>query len=186
MYRWGVLCSLEAVCILTWWSLFFRFGGAPRFGGNRNGGSSGKYGNPGERLIKKKWNLETLPKFEKNFYQEHPDLVRRTPVRLLGVMGTPLHIAAWSRTPALKCLRSRSPIEEPCPEGYLWGGRYLGVTGVHFQSDVFGEMGIQKTHQLDYGALKAQLASVHFETSCEVSRFSSGVVIQGSGLGWGL
>ncbi|PIO26521.1 hypothetical protein AB205_0121330 [Aquarana catesbeiana] len=55
-----------------------QFGGAPRFGGNRNG-SSGKYGNPGERLVKKKWNLDTLPKFEKNFYQEHPDLARRTP-----------------------------------------------------------------------------------------------------------
>ncbi|XP_068118959.1 probable ATP-dependent RNA helicase DDX5 isoform X2 [Hyperolius riggenbachi] len=55
------------------------FGGAPRFGGNRSGGSSGKYGNPGERLVKKKWNLETLPKFEKNFYQESPDAARRTP-----------------------------------------------------------------------------------------------------------
>ncbi|OCT63174.1 hypothetical protein XELAEV_18044272mg [Xenopus laevis] len=54
------------------------FGGGPRFGGNR-GGTSGKYGNPGERLMKKKWNLDELPKFEKNFYQEHPDVVRRTP-----------------------------------------------------------------------------------------------------------
>nr|DBA21875.1 TPA: hypothetical protein GDO54_012992 [Pyxicephalus adspersus] len=54
------------------------FGGAPRFGGNRNG-SSGKYGNPGERLTKKKWNLDMLPKFEKNFYQETPEVARRTP-----------------------------------------------------------------------------------------------------------
>ncbi|NP_001079703.1 DEAD-box helicase 5 S homeolog [Xenopus laevis] len=54
------------------------FGGGPRFGGNR-GGTSGKYGNPGERLMKKKWNLDELPKFEKNFYQELPDVSRRTP-----------------------------------------------------------------------------------------------------------
>ncbi|XP_075034098.1 putative ATP-dependent RNA helicase DDX5 isoform X2 [Mixophyes fleayi] len=54
------------------------YGGAPRFGGNR-GGPGGKFGNPGERLMKKKWNLETLPKFEKNFYQESPDVARLTP-----------------------------------------------------------------------------------------------------------
>ncbi|XP_044152720.1 probable ATP-dependent RNA helicase DDX5 [Bufo gargarizans] len=51
------------------------FGGAPRFGGNRG---SGKFGNPGERLVKKKWNLEQLPKFEKNFYQETPEVACRT------------------------------------------------------------------------------------------------------------
>ncbi|CAG5928961.1 unnamed protein product [Menidia menidia] len=37
----------------------------PRFG------SGMKFGNPGERLRKKKWNLDELPKFEKNFYTEH-------------------------------------------------------------------------------------------------------------------
>ncbi|XP_054111993.1 putative ATP-dependent RNA helicase DDX5 isoform X2 [Callithrix jacchus] len=53
--------------------------GAPRFGGSRGGPLSGKkFGNPGEKLVKKKWNLDELPKFEKNFYQEHPDLSRRT------------------------------------------------------------------------------------------------------------
>ncbi|XP_018882288.1 probable ATP-dependent RNA helicase DDX5 isoform X2 [Gorilla gorilla gorilla] len=53
--------------------------GAPRFGGSRAGPLSGKkFGNPGEKLVKKKWNLDELPKFEKNFYQEHPDLARRT------------------------------------------------------------------------------------------------------------
>ncbi|KAM6175788.1 putative ATP-dependent RNA helicase DDX5 isoform 2-T2 [Erethizon dorsatum] len=53
--------------------------GAPRFGGSRTGPLSGKkFGNPGEKLVKKKWNLDELPKFEKNFYQEHPDLARRT------------------------------------------------------------------------------------------------------------
>ncbi|KAK2493237.1 hypothetical protein MC885_020322 [Smutsia gigantea] len=52
--------------------------GAPRFGGSRAAPLSGKkFGNPGEKLVKKKRNLDELPKFE-NFYQEHPDLARRT------------------------------------------------------------------------------------------------------------
>ncbi|KAI4877534.1 hypothetical protein NFI96_015813 [Prochilodus magdalenae] len=54
--------------------------GPPRFGGSRGGPPPGKkYGNPGERLRKKHWNLDELPKFEKNFYQEHPDVARRPP-----------------------------------------------------------------------------------------------------------
>ncbi|CAL8285816.1 unnamed protein product [Boreogadus saida] len=60
--------------------------GPPRFGGGGGGGrggggggGGGKYGNPGERLRKKHWNLDELPKFEKNFYQPHPDVVRRPP-----------------------------------------------------------------------------------------------------------
>ncbi|KAG9350412.1 hypothetical protein AGOR_G00097870 [Albula goreensis] len=53
------------------------YGGAPRFGGSRGGPPQGKFGNPGERLRKKHWNLDELPKFEKNFYQEHPDVTRR-------------------------------------------------------------------------------------------------------------
>ncbi|XP_034045444.1 probable ATP-dependent RNA helicase DDX5 [Thalassophryne amazonica] len=54
-------------------------GGPPRFGGNRGGGGGGgKFGNPGERLRKKHWNLNELPKFEKNFYQQHPDVARRS------------------------------------------------------------------------------------------------------------
>ncbi|XP_061740270.1 probable ATP-dependent RNA helicase DDX5 isoform X1 [Nerophis ophidion] len=53
-------------------------GGPPRFGGGRGGGGGGnKFGNPGDRLRKKHWNLDELPKFEKNFYQEHPDVSRR-------------------------------------------------------------------------------------------------------------
>lgn len=64
--------------------IFFRFG-APRFGGSRGGPLSGKkFGNPGEKLTKKKWNLDELPKFEKNFYQEHPDVARRTVVCTLS------------------------------------------------------------------------------------------------------
>ncbi|XP_043935368.1 probable ATP-dependent RNA helicase DDX5 [Protopterus annectens] len=37
-----------------------------------------RFGNPGEKLVKKKWNLHELPLFEKNFYQEHPDVSRLT------------------------------------------------------------------------------------------------------------
>uniref|UniRef100_A0AAZ3RPY2 RNA helicase n=1 Tax=Oncorhynchus tshawytscha TaxID=74940 RepID=A0AAZ3RPY2_ONCTS len=37
-----------------------------------------KFGNPGERLCKKKWDLDELPKFEKNFYNENPELQRMT------------------------------------------------------------------------------------------------------------
>lgn len=69
-------------------SFFFtrRYGGGPpRFGGggggNRGGPPPGKFGNPGERLRKKHWNLDELPKFQKNFYQEHPDVTRRPLVR---------------------------------------------------------------------------------------------------------
>uniref|UniRef100_A0A671P4X3 Uncharacterized protein n=1 Tax=Sinocyclocheilus anshuiensis TaxID=1608454 RepID=A0A671P4X3_9TELE len=54
--------------------------GPPRFGGSRGGPPQGKkFGNPGERLRKKHWNLDELPKFEKNFYQEHPEVARRSP-----------------------------------------------------------------------------------------------------------
>ena len=63
---------------------FLRYGGPPRFGGGgggSRGGPSGKFGNPGERLRKKHWNLDELPKFQKNFYQEHPDTSRRPLVR---------------------------------------------------------------------------------------------------------
>ncbi|XP_076027196.1 putative ATP-dependent RNA helicase DDX5 [Genypterus blacodes] len=60
-------------------------GGPPRFGGggggggggNRGGPPPGKFGNPGERLRKKHWNLDELPKFQKNFYQEHLDVTHR-------------------------------------------------------------------------------------------------------------
>uniref|UniRef100_A0A8D3D4S2 RNA helicase n=1 Tax=Scophthalmus maximus TaxID=52904 RepID=A0A8D3D4S2_SCOMX len=35
-----------------------------------------KFGNPGDRLRKKRWDLDELPKFEKNFYSEHPEVQR--------------------------------------------------------------------------------------------------------------
>ncbi|XP_066489221.1 probable ATP-dependent RNA helicase DDX17 isoform X3 [Tiliqua scincoides] len=41
-----------------------------------------KFGNPGERLRKKKWDLNELPKFEKNFYVEHPEVARLTPYEI--------------------------------------------------------------------------------------------------------
>uniref|UniRef100_A0A674D0Z9 RNA helicase n=1 Tax=Salmo trutta TaxID=8032 RepID=A0A674D0Z9_SALTR len=52
----------------------------PRFGSSSWGGPPPmkKFGNPGELLRKKKWDLDELPKFEKNFYNEHPEL-RMTP-----------------------------------------------------------------------------------------------------------
>ncbi|XP_053187824.1 probable ATP-dependent RNA helicase DDX17 [Scomber japonicus] len=48
----------------------------PRFGAmsGRSGPPPMKFGNPGERLRKKRWNLDELPKFEKNFYAEHPEI----------------------------------------------------------------------------------------------------------------
>ncbi|XP_057699224.1 probable ATP-dependent RNA helicase DDX5 [Corythoichthys intestinalis] len=57
-------------------------GGPPRYGGGGGGGRGGppppKFGNPGDRLRKRHWNLDALPKFQKNFYQEHPDVTRRS------------------------------------------------------------------------------------------------------------
>ncbi|XP_061779097.1 probable ATP-dependent RNA helicase DDX5 [Nerophis lumbriciformis] len=55
-------------------------GGPPRFGGGGRGGPPpAKFGNPGDRLRKRHWNLDQLPKFQKNFYHEHPDTSRRSP-----------------------------------------------------------------------------------------------------------
>ncbi|XP_049601992.1 probable ATP-dependent RNA helicase DDX17 [Syngnathus scovelli] len=51
--------------------------GSPRFGSSRSSSSSiKKFGSPGERLRKKRWDLDELPKFEKNFYTEHPEVQR--------------------------------------------------------------------------------------------------------------
>ncbi|XP_055080506.1 LOW QUALITY PROTEIN: probable ATP-dependent RNA helicase DDX5 [Periophthalmus magnuspinnatus] len=56
-------------------------GGPPRFGGAQvetgGGPPMGKFGLPGERLRKRHWDLDELPKFQKNFYQEHPDVTCR-------------------------------------------------------------------------------------------------------------
>ncbi|XP_036425997.1 probable ATP-dependent RNA helicase DDX17 [Colossoma macropomum] len=51
----------------------------PRFGSSRGGPPPPKkFGNPGDRLRKKKWDLDELPKFEKNFYSEHIEVQRMT------------------------------------------------------------------------------------------------------------
>lgn len=53
----------------------------PRFGSSRGGPPAGKkFGNPGDRLRKKRWDLNELPKFEKNFYNEHPEVERMSQV----------------------------------------------------------------------------------------------------------
>lgn len=57
--------------------------------GSRNGPPPMKFGNPGERLRKKRWNLDELPKFEKNFYIEHPEVQHVSQVGLLS------HTCAW-------------------------------------------------------------------------------------------
>lgn len=44
--------------------------------GRNSGPPPMKFGNPGDRLRKKRWNMDELPKFEKNFYAEHPDVQR--------------------------------------------------------------------------------------------------------------
>lgn len=56
----------------------------PRFGAmsGRSGPPPMKFGNPGERLRKKKWNLDELPKFEKNFYAEHPEVQHMSQVNI--------------------------------------------------------------------------------------------------------
>ncbi|XP_011476809.1 probable ATP-dependent RNA helicase DDX17 isoform X1 [Oryzias latipes] len=50
--------------------------GSPRFGSSRGGAPGKKFGNPGDRLRRKKWDLDQLPKFEKNFYSEHAEVER--------------------------------------------------------------------------------------------------------------
>ncbi|XP_032833559.1 putative ATP-dependent RNA helicase DDX5 isoform X1 [Petromyzon marinus] len=59
-----------------------RFGSSRGFGGGDRGGGGGggmrKFGQPGEKLRKVKWDMSKLPRFEKNFYVESPNVVRRS------------------------------------------------------------------------------------------------------------
>ena len=63
-----------------------RRGGFGDRGGGRGGGSGGfggrkdKGSQPGANLRKPRWDMERLPKFEKNFYVEHPRVSNRSPV----------------------------------------------------------------------------------------------------------
>uniref|UniRef100_A0A4W5MRD7 RNA helicase n=1 Tax=Hucho hucho TaxID=62062 RepID=A0A4W5MRD7_9TELE len=69
----------------------------PRFGSSSWGGPPPmkKFGNPGERLRKKKWDLDELPKFEKNFYNEHPDVsIERKEITVSGT-GCPKAITSF-------------------------------------------------------------------------------------------
>lgn len=58
------------------------------FRGGRGGGGGGGFRNsmkgsqPGERLRKPRWDMDTLPKFEKNFYKEHPGVTNRPPMEI--------------------------------------------------------------------------------------------------------
>ncbi|XP_061625696.1 probable ATP-dependent RNA helicase DDX17 isoform X2 [Phyllopteryx taeniolatus] len=47
-------------------------------GGRSNGPPPMKFGHLGDSLRKKRWNLDELPKFEKNFYTEHPEIQHLT------------------------------------------------------------------------------------------------------------
>ncbi|KAK9236096.1 P-loop containing nucleoside triphosphate hydrolase protein [Lipomyces kononenkoae] len=48
-------------------------------GGQSYGGSGGdRMSNLGASLKKQEWNLDSLPRFEKNFYKEHPDVTARS------------------------------------------------------------------------------------------------------------
>lgn len=47
------------------------------------GGLKEKFGQPGERLKKPRWDLEKLAPFKKNFYREHPDVTARSLVSFL-------------------------------------------------------------------------------------------------------
>lgn len=51
------------------------------FGARKPGGGM-KGSQPGERLRKPKWDMARLPRFEKNFYVEHPAVTGRSDVSL--------------------------------------------------------------------------------------------------------
>lgn len=63
-----------------------RRGGSSSRGGGRGGSSRGggrggfkkEYSGPGASLRKPRWDMESLPKFEKNFYKEHPNIQARS------------------------------------------------------------------------------------------------------------
>ncbi|RKP24517.1 ATP-dependent RNA helicase DBP2 [Syncephalis pseudoplumigaleata] len=54
------------------------YGGGGRYGGGGFSGGGDRMGALGGELRKPNWDMETLPKFEKNFYQEHPAVSARS------------------------------------------------------------------------------------------------------------
>ncbi|KAB5570859.1 P-loop containing nucleoside triphosphate hydrolase protein [Coniochaeta sp. 2T2.1] len=62
-------------------------GGGGGYGGGGGGGFGGGAGgdrmsNLGAGLQKQQWDLTTMPKFEKHFYKEHPDVSNRSPAEV--------------------------------------------------------------------------------------------------------
>merc|ERR1712179_177325 len=55
-----------------------RGGGGGGRGGGRGGGFKKEYSGPGASLRKPRWDMNSLPRFEKNFYREHPNVQARS------------------------------------------------------------------------------------------------------------
>ncbi|PTB81838.1 P-loop containing nucleoside triphosphate hydrolase protein [Trichoderma longibrachiatum ATCC 18648] len=57
-------------------------GGGGGFGGGYGGGGGDRMSHLGAGLQKQDWDLSALPKFEKDFYKEHPDVTARSPTEV--------------------------------------------------------------------------------------------------------
>lgn len=135
--------------------IFHLFINRPRFGGisGRNGPPPMKFGNPGERLRKKKWNLDELPKFEKNFYTEHPEVQRMSQVipHVLSIYAyahRSKHLANFDMPRGCNSITVfvTSPVIAPCVCGLtlilfscfmfkcpVWDGRVSEKEGDHYK-----------------------------------------------------
>lgn len=71
---------------LTRGGVGMRFGGRGSMGGP--GGRLNKNSQPGERLRKPRWDLQRLPKFEKNFYREHINVTNRSMEEIQDFLNT--------------------------------------------------------------------------------------------------
>ena len=56
------------------------YGGGRGGGRGGGGGGGGKFNQPGSSLRKPRWDMDSLPRFDKNFYREHPNVQARTAV----------------------------------------------------------------------------------------------------------
>ncbi|VBB87140.1 Putative ATP-dependent RNA helicase [Podospora comata] len=57
-------------------------GGGGGYGGGGGGGGSDRMAALGSGLQKQEWDMSALPKFEKSFYKEHPDVTNRSPAEV--------------------------------------------------------------------------------------------------------
>ncbi|TFB05726.1 ATP-dependent RNA helicase DBP2 [Trichoderma ghanense] len=57
-------------------------GGGGGYGGGYGGGGGDRMSHLGAGLQKQDWDLSALPKFEKDFYKEHPDVTARSPAEV--------------------------------------------------------------------------------------------------------